>query len=134
MPASVLSERPGLSSYEGSRLLVGVRPEDIEDADLVEDGADGRIIAATLDIREDMGSEVYAHFPVDAPAPEVEAVEEAIGHEAAVAQAEAARRGGRRFIGRLDRMTRVREGSPIRLAVDTRRLHFFDSKTGHAIY
>jgi hypothetical protein len=61
-------------------------------------------------------------------------VREALGEEAVQAELEATRRGNRRFIGRLDRMTRAREGEPVTLAVDTRRLHFFDEETGRGIY
>ena len=63
-----------------------------------------------------------------------EDVKDALGEEAVEAEAEAARRGRRRFIARLDRTTRAREREQVELAVDTRRLHFFDEETGRAIY
>jgi multiple sugar transport system ATP-binding protein len=134
VPQAVLDARPSLAAHAGDKVVLGIRPEDIEDAAFADGATDGRTLTATLDIREDMGSEVYAHFPVNAPPPQLEAVEEALGHEAAVAETEAARRGVRRFIARLDRMTRAREGEPVALVVDTRRLHFFDAETGQGIY
>jgi multiple sugar transport system ATP-binding protein len=134
VPPEVLESRPALAAYEGRRVAVGIRPEDIEDAAFVEGDAADRTIEATLDIREDMGSEVYAHFPVAAKPVVTDEVRQALGEEAVQAELEAARRGQRRFIGRLDRMTRAREGEPTRLAVDTRRLHFFDEETGRGIY
>jgi multiple sugar transport system ATP-binding protein len=134
VPPPVLETRPALTSYVDRKVVFGVRPEDIEDAEFVDGPVDGRSVTATLDIREDMGSEVFAHFAMNAPPPALEAVEEALGHEAAAAETEAARRGARRFIARLDRATRAHEGEPVRLAVDTRRLHFFDESTGRAIY
>src|SRR6266480_1536021 len=54
----VLSSRPGLPRFEGRRLILGVRPEDIEDARF----GSGEPLSAVVDIREDMGSEVFVHF------------------------------------------------------------------------
>jgi multiple sugar transport system ATP-binding protein len=134
VPEALLEERPGLTQFEGKPVVLGIRPEDIEDASLVEGRQDGRTFSAPLDIREDMGSEVFGHFPVAAPPPIVDAVAEALGREAMAAEAEAARRGRRRFVARLGRATRVREGELVELAVDTRRLHFFDPTTGSGIH
>jgi multiple sugar transport system ATP-binding protein len=134
VPQVLLDERPGLVQFEGRSVVLGIRPEDIEDATLADGPLDGRTISAPLDIREDMGSEVFGHFPVAAPPPIVDAVAEALGREAVAAEAEAARRGRRRFVARLDRATRAQEGEQVQLAVETRRLHFFDPATGNAIY
>jgi multiple sugar transport system ATP-binding protein len=134
VPPAVLETRSALVAYEGRRLAVGIRPEDIEDASFVEGDVSGRTFDVTLDIREDMGSEVYAHFPVAAKPVVTDEIRQALGEEAVQAGLEAARRGQRRFIARLDRMTKAREGEPARLAVDTRRLHFFDEESGRGIY
>ena len=58
----VLSARPDLSQFEGKPLILGIRPEDLEDAALATEAPDDRRITAHVDIREDMGSEVYVHF------------------------------------------------------------------------
>jgi multiple sugar transport system ATP-binding protein len=134
VPPEVVEARPPLAGYAGRKLAVGIRPEDIEDAAFVDGDLAGRTFSAKLDIREDMGSEVFAHFPVNAQPVVTDEVREALGEEAVQAELEATRRGNRRFIGRLDRMTRAREGEPVTLAVDTRRLHFFDEETGRGIY
>ena len=81
-----------------------------------------------------MGSEVYGHVPVEAKPVRTTGLKEALSEEAVEADAEAARHGRRRFIARLDRMTRARENEPLTLAVDTRRPHFFDEETGRGIY
>src|SRR3954470_3174282 len=67
VPPPVLEARPALGAYEGHKVVVGIRPEDMEDAAFVEGDLDGRTFTAVLDIREDMGSEVLVHFTVDAP-------------------------------------------------------------------
>src|SRR5207253_430742 len=64
---SVLAARPALRSYAGRTIALGIRPEDIEDAALERDVEDDRRLAVAVDIKEDMGSEVFLHFAVDAP-------------------------------------------------------------------
>src|SRR4051812_6735083 len=66
VPPDVVEARRPLAEYAGRRLAVGIRPEDIEDAAFADGDLEGRTFTAKLDIREDMGSEVFAHFPVNA--------------------------------------------------------------------
>jgi multiple sugar transport system ATP-binding protein len=125
-------KRPDLWGYNGRRVILGIRPEDLEDFEFAHD-ADSRI-AASVDIREDMGSEVFVHFAIGAP-PVVQAdVAAAVGEDAMEATAEQARRRGGVFVARIDRESLAGEGEPIQLAVDTRRLHFFDAESGRGIY
>jgi multiple sugar transport system ATP-binding protein len=119
----VLSSRPALPKFEGRRLILGVRPEDIEDAAF----GDGERLSAVVDIREDMGSEVFVHFDAGARMVLGEDVKAAVGEEAAEVKSSA-------WVGRLDRDTTAAEQKTIELAVDTNRLHFFDPETGAAIY
>ena len=119
----VLSSRPALPKFEGRRLILGVRPEDIEDAAF----GDGERLSAVVDIREDMGSEVFVHFDAGARMVLGEDVKAAVGEEAAEVKSSA-------WVARLDRDTTAAEREPIELAVDTNRLHFFDPETGAAIY
>jgi multiple sugar transport system ATP-binding protein len=126
----VLDNRPALERFEGKRLILGIRPEDIEDAELAGGTHDGRRLSAVVDIREDMGSEVFAHFAVAGKAVRGEDVKAAVGEEAA----EVANVAGNVWIARLDRDTAAEEQKPLELGVDTGRLHFFDPETGDAIY
>jgi multiple sugar transport system ATP-binding protein len=126
----VLSNRPALGSFTGRRLILGIRPEDLEDAELAGGAPEGQALSAVVDIREDMGSEVFAHFGVDAKAVRGEDVKAAVGEEAA----EVADVKGNVWVARLDRDTKAREGNRVDLRVDTGRLHFFDPETGNAIY
>jgi multiple sugar transport system ATP-binding protein len=119
----VLSARPGLPRFEGRRLILGVRPEDIEDTRF---GA-GEPLGAVIDIREDMGSEVFVHFDPGAHMVAGEDVIAAVGEDAAEVK-------GRGWVARLDRDTAAAEKEHIQLAIDTNRLHFFDPETGDAIY
>jgi multiple sugar transport system ATP-binding protein len=131
--AALLESRPALPSFEGTRLILGIRPEDLEAAP--PDGAPGgQGISAVVDIREDMGSEVFVHFGVGAPAVRGEDVRAAVGEEAVEATAEQAKKHGSLFVARLGRETRTREGEQIELFATPQRLHFFDPETGRGIY
>jgi len=124
--------RDALRPFVGRRVIMGIRPEDLEDASVV--GADsGSTINAVVDIREDLGSEILVHFGVGAPAVRGEDVEAALGEEALEATSDSARQKGSLFTARVSRESRAAEGEPIELAVDGRRLHFFEIETGDAI-
>jgi multiple sugar transport system ATP-binding protein len=131
---AMLAARPALRRFEGKRVILGVRPEDLEDAAATEGASDDRRIAATVDIREDMGSEVFVHFGVAAPPVRGKDVQAAVGADAVEATAQQSARQGSLFVARLDRGTRAREGDRIELVVDPDRLHFFDTETGEGIY
>jgi multiple sugar transport system ATP-binding protein len=128
----VARERPALARYEGEQVALGIRPEDIEDAGLVDGAGARERFPAVVDLREDMGSEVFLHFSVDAPPVRAQQLKEAA--EAEAVEAAAAHAGGTPFIARVDRATRAAEEAPIELFVNTRRLHFFDLETGRGIY
>jgi multiple sugar transport system ATP-binding protein len=129
--AAAASARPGLEAYVGRRIALGIRPEDLEDA-AVEPG--GERLRATVDIREDMGSEVYLHFSVDAPPVTTGGVEAAFEHEALEVIEARVAATGTPFVARVERTSRAREGEAVELTVDTRRLHFFDLESGLGIY
>ncbi|HZB23270.1 MAG TPA: sn-glycerol-3-phosphate ABC transporter ATP-binding protein UgpC [Gaiellaceae bacterium] len=131
---AALASRPGLRGFEGRSVILGIRPEDLEDAAFARESPADRRLRAVADIREDMGSEVFVHFGVGAPPVRQEEVVAAVGEEAAEATAAQARQRGNVFVARVDRESRVAEQQPLELAVDTRRLHFFDPESGRAIY
>jgi len=124
--------RPGLAPHAGRRVILGIRPEDLEDA-AVAGRTEGRTISAVVDIREDLGSEVLIHFGVGAPAVRGEDVEAALGEEALEATSDVAGRKGSLFTARIARESAAREGEPIELAVNTSRLHFFEVESSSAI-
>jgi multiple sugar transport system ATP-binding protein len=128
-----LAARPSLPEFEGKRLILGIRPEDMEDAELVAGSAEGRRIAADVDIREDMGSELFVHFGIGARPVVGEDVKAAVGEEALEITGHARREGGL-FVARVGRGSKAEEGGRIELVVDPSRLHFFDPETSAAIY
>jgi multiple sugar transport system ATP-binding protein len=135
VPDETVAERPHLRKYEGRKIVLGIRPEDMEDAALVTDAPAERRIASTVELREALGSDVVVHFPVDAPPAVTEDVKELAadihGSEEVAASADG---GSSTVVARLNPRTRATHGQPIELVVDTHRLHFFDPDTGAGIY
>ena len=131
---SAVAARPALPEFEGKRLILGIRPEDLEDAAVVGGASPDRRLPAVIDVREDLGSEVLVHFGVAAPPVRGADVAAAVGEEALEATAAQAKAKGSLFTARLDRATKAREGEQLDLAVTTTRLHFFEIDTGLGIY
>jgi multiple sugar transport system ATP-binding protein len=136
---AALEKRPALTRFESRPVVVGVRPEDLEDAAIVDDSEPDRRLSVVCDIREDMGSEVIVHFNVPGEPVTTKEIVEALVVDAPEDQearlaAERARGTGVPFVARLERDTGAREREPLLLAVDVTRLHFFDPDTGLGVY
>jgi multiple sugar transport system ATP-binding protein len=114
---ALIAERPALRAYEGRDVVLGIRPEDFEDAAFAPEAPPERTLDTVCSLREALGSEVLLHFPVAPTA----------GAGAAVGDASST------FVARVDPQTTVREGDRLRLVVNTRRLHFFEPEGGLAI-
>jgi multiple sugar transport system ATP-binding protein len=128
-----VGERPGLGRYDGRKVALGIRPEDFEDAALTSAPPEARL-PITVDLREDMGSEIFLHFSLDASAVATADVREAYEDpETAAVLEHQVGLVGTPFVARVDRESRAREGDRIEIAADTRRLHFFDLENGEAI-
>ena len=135
LDGATLEKHPGLPAFEGRQVVLGIRPEDMEDAAILRETHPDRRMSVVCDIREDMGSEVYVHFSVPAEAVTTSEVVEALvvedlEDEEARLAAERARGEGVTFVARLERMTHAREREPLEIEVDVTRLHFFDPETG----
>ena len=137
LPPATVAAHPRLKDYEGKSVVLGIRPEDMEDAALVSDAPEDRRLRVVVELRESLGSDVLVHFRVADPAgddrghPELaaDAGAEGLEHvEALAAQGESV------FVARLNPRTDATKGDPIDLVVDTQRLHFFDPADGAGIY
>ena len=131
----LLRARPALTGYTGKKIVLGIRPEGLEDAALEPDTPDDRHIKGVLVLREPLGSEIVAHFEVDAPPALTEDVRELardVGQEATVAAASEPSKT--MMVGRFGPRSRVRTGDVVDVAVDLRTVHAFDYETGLGIY
>jgi len=132
VPATVFDAKPGLDGYLGRKVILGVRPSDFEDASL-GDGSWARM-PVTVGVTEELGTEIHVIFTIDAPPVEHASLTSvADGHEEED-EAVAALAGGKSlWTARVSARSAARPGQPLELAVDTRRLHFFDPGSGETI-
>jgi multiple sugar transport system ATP-binding protein len=131
-PAELLAHRPALRGYAGREVVVGVRPEDMEDATLVRGATEGARLVSTVELVESMGSEVLVHFDLDAPTVVTEDTKELardVGAPAAVQP-----HPKTTVVARFGPRTRARIGEQIEAVVDAEHIHVFDPETGLSIF
>jgi multiple sugar transport system ATP-binding protein len=126
--------RSGLADYVGRTVILGIRPEDFEDASLESDTPTDRRIKATVDLTEPLGADVLVHFSSDATGIVASAVKADAGADAEVSFGRDDDEGPTtRLVARVSPRTRIRVGGEAELTVDTSRLYFFDPESRDAI-
>jgi multiple sugar transport system ATP-binding protein len=134
--AETLEQRPGLKAFEGKHVILGIRPEDLEDAALETDFPEGRTLKGKLELREALGSEIMAHFSFKGAHAETDETRELArdsGAEGTEKQI-GAKEDEAVVVGRFGARSRIKVGEELTAVVDTRALHFFDPETGLGIY
>jgi len=131
----VVRNRSGLADYAGRDVILGIRPEDFEDATLESDAPPDRRLRVVCDLTEPLGSEVLVHFNTGAERIISSATAADAGEDADVSFGSDSEDAdtSTRLVARVSPKSRIAEGSEIELAVDTTRLYFFDSETGATI-
>src|SRR5579862_7711182 len=127
LAGETMASHPELKAYEGKSVVLGIRPEDLEDVALAGDAPAGHRLKGNVELTEALGSEIMVHFSIDAKhavTDEVRELAEDTGDDRLPQEGEA--QGHATLV--------VRFGSPVEVAVDTRALHFFDPDTGLGIY
>jgi multiple sugar transport system ATP-binding protein len=129
-----LSKRPALKEFEGRKVIVGIRPEHLEDAALVTDVPEGRRLKGEVALTEALGAEIVAHVKSDATPAYTDEVRE-LAHDAGAGDPGAVSQDdGAVLVGRFGSRSRLRPGETAEIAVDTTGLHFFDPDSGLGIY
>jgi multiple sugar transport system ATP-binding protein len=130
----VARNRSGLADYVGKKIILGIRPEDFEDASIETDAPPDRRLKVTADLTEPLGSEVLVHFRTEATGVVSSAATADVGEDAEVRLAQDEdTEASTRLVARVSPKSRIAVGSEIELAVDTARLYFFDPETRAAI-
>ena len=117
-----------LSNYIGKTIVVGLRPEDMEDATTVDNPAADRTFSTKARLVESLGSEIIVHFGLNA---EPYVVADAIDDEAEKGLSN--EHDTATFVARVSPRSPVRNDADIDLVIDTDRFHYFDIDSGNAI-
>ena len=126
--------RSALANYAGRTIILGIRPEDFEDASLETGAPVDQRMKVTVDLTEPLGADVLVHFSSEATGVVSSAAEADVGADAEVSfAADEDEEATTRLVARVNPRTRAREGGELELAVDTSRLYFFDPETRDAI-
>jgi multiple sugar transport system ATP-binding protein len=123
-----VARRPALAARAGKKVVVGIRPEDMQDASIVDGVPADRRMQAIVEMREAMGPEAYVHFRVPVPS-----VARAPSPRDADEATNATGEEGTKFVARVNARTRANAGDRIELAVDTGSMHFFEPESGGRI-
>jgi multiple sugar transport system ATP-binding protein len=113
----------------GRQVIVGIRPENFEDAALIP--ADvrphGITFKTSIDVLESMGSDVFVYFTSGRDSGVNAAELEELARDSGRADTGGT---GDAIVARLDAATRLREGRDAELWADARAIHIFDPATG----
>ena len=124
LDASVLNRRPALRAQIGQPVVVGIRPEDMEDAAVVTAHPDDQRLEAEVDVREALGAETLMHFGLAVPSVnsgDPDALDELSAEDKS------------RCTARFSADTEARPGDQIRVNVTTEKMHFFDRSSHLAV-
>ncbi|HEY3907773.1 MAG TPA: sn-glycerol-3-phosphate ABC transporter ATP-binding protein UgpC [Streptosporangiaceae bacterium] len=132
IPPTLLDQRPGLDAYFGRELILGIRPADFEDAGFAD--SSWPVISATAEVTEELGSEIHVLFSLQAPPVRHASITDAQKADDGGDADSAVLTGGRSlWTARVSARSQIRPGEPVRLAIDTSNLQFFDADSGLAI-
>ncbi len=120
IPPSVQAEHPGIDSYLGQDIVLGIRPEHLSDAALVPGADVGSVIQLPIRLREELGSEVHLHGAIGTAAHLAGGAGDDV-HSLAT------------LVAKVDPRTSITVGQTAAVAVDVSHMHFFDPKTGQSI-
>jgi len=126
LPLSAQLRRSLESAKTGRQVIVGIRPENFEDAALVQPDMRGHGVTfqANVEVVESMGSDVFVYFTQDSG---LSGTTDQLADLADDADTGA---GEETVTARLDPATQIHEGDAAELWADIRTMHIFDPDTG----
>ena len=120
VPQQVVAAHPGLDRHLGGAIVLGIRPEHLQDAALAGTAGQAAVLSLPIRLREELGSEVHLHGAIGTAA-----------HAAGDAADDV--RSLATIVARTDPRTQITEGQTASLAVDVSAIQFFDPATGATI-
>jgi multiple sugar transport system ATP-binding protein len=133
--AAAIGDGAALESGRDDRVIVGIRPEHFEDAEIAGEVKEERGISfeAEIDLLESLGSDLYAYFHVETEGIQSEQLADLVSARLEETGAAGLREGQEQVVARLEPTSQVRRGEKARLWADTAKLHFFDPDSGERL-
>jgi multiple sugar transport system ATP-binding protein len=113
----------------GGQVLLGVRPEDFEDASLMQ-GKPGHTFEAKISLIESLGSDLFAYFEYGGEGVQSEELAELAADAGA---AELPSTEANQATARLEPSSSIKAGETARLWLDTSKVHLFDPQSGDSL-
>ena len=135
----VLPERAlphSIAELRDHDVIVGIRPENVEDAALCGPTNGKPVLEAPVTLAEPMGAEVVAHFELDVPplvTRDTADLARDLGQEPSNGSAAPGQAATTTFTARLDPRSGAVRGLPMKLVIEPSAIYFFDPKTESAL-
>jgi len=129
VPREQLSQRKQLGNYKDKEVILGIRPEDLEDAEFAPRADPDALLDVEVALVEPMGAELVTYFEVDAP-PVITKDTRDLSTDLDELESS---KGKSLFTARIDSQSSAHDGKPLKVVVNVTRLYFFDPETEAAI-
>ncbi len=130
------SQIDGLELPSQGKVVAGIRPENFEDASIVQDSVKqerGLTFEAEIDLVESLGSDLYAYFHIESEGVQSDQLADLVGERLAETGAAGKREGHEQIVARLEPTSKVKRRQTAELWADTAKLHLFDPESGERI-
>jgi multiple sugar transport system ATP-binding protein len=123
-------------SARDGKVVVGIRPENLEDAEIVQEEVQherGVVFEAEVDLVESVGSDLFAYFHVKSEGIQSDQLADLVGDRLEETGAAGLREGEEQIVARLDPTSKVKRKETAKLWADTAKLHLFDPESGERL-
>jgi multiple sugar transport system ATP-binding protein len=130
------SHLDGVDASLDGKVVAGIRPENFEDAAIVQDQTKterGLTFEAEIDLVESLGSDLYAYFHIESEGVQSDQLADLVGERLAETGAAGLREGQEQIVARLEPTSKVTRKETAQLWADTAKLHLFDPDSGERL-
>lgn len=133
IPREHLQDAKDIESHMNKDVVLGIRPEDMEDAEIAESTEHAATMEVETQVIESMGSEKYVYFgmPKGGETAHTQSIDEMESEVGAGGEEDSDR--GEMMVARVSPESQAQEGKEVRLLIDPSNIHLFDPETEEAI-
>ena len=121
--------------HHDGQVIVGLRPENFEDVEVIGDLKEERgiVFEAEIDLVESLGSDLFAHFHIESEGVQSDQLADIVEESLDETGAGEIREGHEQIVARLDPTSKVKRREHAQLWADTAKLHLFDPENGESL-